>query len=122
VVVRPPCYPVLLGLDPASGPGVQCGMRIIAKRTLRQFWEQHPGARGPLEAWYSEAAKARWESPQQIKNQFGSASILKGGRVVFNIGGNKFRLILSMDYGRQACYVKFIGTHRAYDAIDAETI
>ena len=68
------------------------------------------------------AAKARWESPQQIKNQFGSASILKGGRVVFNIGGNKFRLILSMDYGRQACYVKFIGTHRAYDAIDAETI
>jgi len=97
-------------------------MRIIAKRTLRQFWEQHPGAQGPLEAWYSETAKARWESPQQIKNQFGSASILKGGRVVFNIGGNKFRLILSMDYGRQACYVKFIGTHRAYDAIDAETI
>ena len=97
-------------------------MRIIAKRTLRQFWEKYPDAQGPLEAWYSETAKAYWENPQQIKKQFGSASILKGGRVVFNIGGNKYRLILSMDYGRQACYVKFIGMHSAYDSIDAETV
>ena len=97
-------------------------MRVIAKRTLRQFWEQYPDARGPLEAWYSEVAKACWKSPQQIKAQFGSVSILKGGRVVFNIGGNKYRLILSMDYGRQACYVKFIGTHRVYDTIDAGTV
>ena len=64
--------------------------------------------------------KAHWENPQQIKEQFGSASILKGGRVVFNIGGNKYRLVLAMDYRRQACYVKFVGTHRQYDAIDAE--
>ena len=97
-------------------------MRIIAKRTLRQFWEKHPAAQGPLEAWHSEAAKAQWKNPQEIKNQFGSASILKGGRIVFNIGGNKYRLILSIDYGRQACYVKFIGTHKEYDAIDAETV
>ena len=97
-------------------------MRVIAKRTLRQFWEQYPDAQGPLEAWHSETVKARWKNPQQIKEQFGSASILKGGRVVFNIGGNKYRLVLAMDYRRQACYVKFVGTHRQYDAIDAETV
>ena len=97
-------------------------MRIIAKRTLRQFWERHADAQGPLEAWHSEAAKAHWDNPQQIKDQFGSSSILKGGRTVFNIGGNKYRLILSMDYERQACYVKFIGAHREYDAIDAEFV
>ena len=97
-------------------------MRIIAKRTLRQFWEQYPDAQGPLEAWHSETVKARWKNPQQIKEQFGSASILKGGRVVFNIGDNKYRLVLAMDYRRQACYVKFVGTHRQYDAIDAESV
>jgi mRNA interferase HigB len=97
-------------------------MRVIAKRILRQFWEQNPDARGPLEAWHAETVKACWENPQQIKAHFGSASILEGGRVVFNIGGNKYRLVLSVDFGRQACYVKFIGTHRQYDAIDAETV
>ena len=97
-------------------------MRVISKRTLRQFWEKYPDAKGPLEAWHAETLKARWETPQQIKKQFRSASILKGGRVVFNIGGNKYRLILAMDYGRQASYVKFVGTHHQYDAIDAETV
>jgi mRNA interferase HigB len=97
-------------------------MRVIAKRTLRHFWEQYPDAQGPLEAWHSETVKSRWQNPQQIKEQFGSASILKGGRVVFNIGGNKYRLVLAMDYRRQACYVKFVGTHHQYDAIDAETV
>ena len=97
-------------------------MRVISKRTLRQFWEKYPNAKGPLEAWHAETLKARWENPQQIKEQFRSASILKGGRVVFNIGGNKYRLILSMDFERQASYVKFVGTHRQYDSIDAETV
>lgn len=97
-------------------------MRVIAKRTLRQFWESHPDARGPLEAWHEEAHKADWSNPQEIKAQFGAASIRKGGRLVFNIGGNKYRLIVAFDFGRQACYVKFIGTHRQYDAIDAETV
>jgi len=68
-------------------------MRVIAKRTLRQFWERYPNAQGPLAAWHSETVKAHWKSPQQIKEQFGSASILNGGRVVFNIGGNKYRLV-----------------------------
>lgn len=97
-------------------------MRVIAKRTLRRFWKRHSDAQGPLEAWHSETLKASWPTPQRVKLQFGSASILKGGRVVFNIGGNKYRLIVSMDFGRQACFVKFIGTHAEYDAINAETV
>jgi len=97
-------------------------MRVIAKRTLREFWEKNPDAEGPLRSWHQETNRAHWETPQQIKEQFGSASIIKGGRVVFNIGGNKYRLIVAMDYGRQACFIRFIGTHRAYDAIDAETV
>lgn len=97
-------------------------MRVIAKRTLREFWEKNPGAQGPLKSWHEEARRANWESPQQIKAQFGSASILKAGRVVFNIGGSKYRLVVAMDYGRQVCFIKFIGTHRQYDAIDAETV
>ena len=97
-------------------------MRVIAKRTLREFWEKNPDAEGPLKSWHEETSRAHWETPQQIKGQFGSASILKGGRVVFNIGGNKYRLVVAMDYERQACFIKFIGTHRAYDEIDAETV
>lgn len=97
-------------------------MRVIAKRTLRRFWAIHPDAQSPLEAWYSEAQKARWKTPQQIKAQFGPASILKAGRVVFNIGGNKYRLVLAVDFGRQACFVKFVGTHAEYDGINAETV
>lgn len=97
-------------------------MRVIAKRTLREYWERHPDAEGPLRSWHEETKRARWETPQQIKEQFGSASILKGGRVVFNIGGNKYRLVVAMDYERQACFIKFIGTHSAYDEIIAETV
>lgn len=99
-------------------------MRVIAKRTLRQFWakSQYSDAKGPLEAWHAEALKASWKTPQQVKAQFGSASVLKNGRVVFNIAGNKYRLVIAVDYRRQACFVKFIGTHRQYDSIDAETI
>ena len=63
-----------------------------------------------------------WKSPQDIKDQFRSASILKGNRVVFNVAGNKYRLIIAIDYGRQVCFVKFIGTHKQYDQIDAEVV
>lgn len=97
-------------------------MRVIAKRSLREFWQQHPDSEGPLEAWHAEAVKATWQTPQEVKAQFRSASILKNSRAVFNIGGNKYRLIVSIDYGRQACFVKFVGTHKRYDAIDAETV
>ena len=98
-------------------------MRIIAKRTLRNFWESLPkyaDAQAPLEAWHFEALKASWATPQEIKAQYRSASILKNNRVVFNIAGNKYRLIVSIDYKRQACFIKFVGTHKQYDEIDAE--
>jgi len=99
-------------------------MRIIAKRTLRRFWELHnySDSRGPLEAWHSESIKANWKTPQDIKKQFRSASILKNSRVVFNIAGNKYRLIVAVDYKRQAMFIKFIGTHKQYDEIDVEAI
>ncbi len=100
-------------------------MRVIAKRTLRAFWEsapQYADAKGPLEAWYTEARKATWRTPQDIKSQFRHASILKNNRVVFNIGGNKYRLIVAVDYQRQALFIRFIGTHRQYDTIDAEVV
>ena len=99
-------------------------MKVIAKRTLREFWEvpQHADAKSSLEAWHAEAQKAMWNSPQDIKDQFRSASLLKGNRVVFNVAGNKYRLIIAIDYGRQVCFVKFIGTHKQYDQIDAEVV
>ena len=98
-------------------------MRIIAKRTLKLFWESEPtyaDAQASLEAWHFEALKASWATPQEIKSQFRSASILKNNRVVFNIAGNKYRLVVSIDYVRQVCFVKFVGTHKQYDDIDAE--
>jgi len=98
-------------------------MRVIAKRTLCNFWASEPeysDAQASLEAWHFEALKASWATPQEIKAQFASASILKNNRVVFNIAGNKYRLIVSIDYIRQACFIKFVGTHKQYDAINAE--
>lgn len=97
-------------------------MRVIAVSTLRDFWERNPDAEQPLKAWYEEATHASWASPAQIKAQFRHASVLKSRRVVFNIKGNDYRLIVAIAYKLQIVYVKFIGTHQAYDAIDAETI
>lgn len=98
-------------------------MRVIAKKTLKQFWSlspQYRDSKTSLEAWYAEAIRATWDTPQEIKVQFRSASILKNSRVVFNIAGNKYRLIVSIDYRRQVCFIKFVGTHKEYDLIDAE--
>lgn len=100
-------------------------MHIIAKSRLRQFWESSPSyldSAEPLTAWYRHFEKCEYKTPQEIKEVFGSASILKGGRVVFNIGGNKYRLIVAFDYERQVGFIKFIGTHEQYDNIDAEQI
>jgi mRNA interferase HigB len=99
-------------------------VRIIAKSTLKKFWER-PGredARGPLESWHDEALAANWRSPQAIKNQYRSASMCGNNRVVFNIGGNKYRLVVQMHYQAQIVWVKFLGTHAEYDLIDVETV
>jgi mRNA interferase HigB len=100
-------------------------VRIIALSTLKAFWEASPAhadAREPLLAWYRYAVKADWASPAAVKADFRSASVLKDGRVEFNIAGNKYRLVVWVNYAYRVVYVRFIGTHAAYDAIDAQTI
>ena len=99
-------------------------MRVIAKSTLVKFWSQSENAdsEGALKSWYDEAVKASWKSPQDIKAQYGSASICGNHRVVFNIAGNKYRLVVEMQYGAGIAWVKFIGTHARYDRIDVETV
>lgn len=99
-------------------------MRVIAKSTLVRYWQQ-PGfadAQAPLESWYEEAIKAEWKTPQDVKGKFGNASICGNNRVVFNIGGNKYRLVVEMQYRAGIVWVKFVGTHAEYDKIDVETV
>lgn len=97
-------------------------LRVIAKRTLREFWKQNPDSQQQLLAWYREASKAQWTNPNEIKAQYASASILKNSRVVFNICGNNYRLIVEINFPRQWVFIRFIGTHKMYDKIDANTI
>ena len=100
-------------------------MRIIALSTLKAFWEQNHtyiDAMEPTLAWYRYTLKAIWASPVDVKKDFGKASILKNGRVVFNIAGNKYRLIVQINYAYQIIYIRFIGTHAQYDKISAQTI
>lgn len=99
-------------------------MGVIAKSTLRKFWEQpqHADAQGPLESWHNEAAQANWTSPQDIKAQYRNASICGNCRVVFNIAGNKYRLVVEMQHRAGIAWVKFVGTHARYDKIDVETV
>jgi mRNA interferase HigB len=97
-------------------------MRIVAKRTLLTFIEDHAQAEQALLAWYAEASKATWRTPQDIKDQYASASFVGRNRVVFNIKGNTFRLIVAIAYQTGVAYVKFVGTHAEYDKVDAATV
>ncbi|KAA9131540.1 type II toxin-antitoxin system HigB family toxin [Marinihelvus fidelis] len=99
-------------------------MRIISRKTLVSFWSQpqHQDAELPLRAWWVLARKADWASPHDIKGQFASASVIAGNRMVFDIGGNKYRLIVKFNYAYRTGYIRFVGTHEAYDQVDAETI
>ncbi|MBD1554676.1 type II toxin-antitoxin system HigB family toxin [Pseudomonas typographi] len=99
-------------------------MRVIAKSTLVKFWgvPGYEDAKAPLESWHDTVLKATWKTPQEVKDQFGNASICGNNRVVFNIGGNKYRLVVEIQYRASIIWVKFIGTHKRYDEIDVETI
>ncbi|MCU0930512.1 MAG: type II toxin-antitoxin system HigB family toxin [Serpentinimonas sp.] len=97
-------------------------MRVIAVSTLRAFWLRHPDAEQPLKSWYEEVANTHWTQPADIKAHYRTASVLKNRRVVFNIKGNDYRLIVAVAYQLQIVYVKFVGTHREYDAVNAETV
>ena len=97
-------------------------MRIIALSTLRDFWVKHPDALEPLAVWHAIASRVRWASPADIKAAYRNASFIAGNRVVFNIKGNDYRLVIAMHYNRQIAYIRFVGTHRQYDQIDATTV
>jgi mRNA interferase HigB len=100
-------------------------MRVIAVSTLKAFLSGHPeyqDAEGPTLAWYRHALRSDWSKPSDVKAQFGNASVLQYGRVVFNIGGNKYRIVVWIDYSYRILYIRFIGTHKQYDDIDAQTI
>ena len=97
-------------------------MRIIAKRTLRTFWERDPRAEQPLKSWYAIAKKADWSSPTDVKQAYGNASLIGNDRVVFNIGGNRYRLIVRFDYTHRIGFVRFVGTHAEYDAVNASRV
>jgi mRNA interferase HigB len=99
-------------------------MRIIALKTIREFWEnpRNSESERALRHWYQIATSADWSSPQAVKFQYGNASVVGNNRVVFNIAGNKYRLVVKFNYARQIGYIRFIGTHAQYNVIKAETV
>ncbi|MDR6955984.1 mRNA interferase HigB [Ancylobacter sp. 3268] len=98
-------------------------MQIVARRTLKQFWTLYPRAEAPLEAWFALASRVEWGGPAEVKAMFGTTVDFVGdNRVIFDIGGNKFRLIVHVSYRYKRVLIKFVGTHKEYDAIDPETV
>lgn len=98
-------------------------MRVIAKSTLRAFWTRHPQAEVPLRTWYVAVSHAFWNGPSDVKTMFGgNVDFVRDNRIIFDIGGNKYRLIIHADYAYKRVLIKFIGTHSQYDRIDSETV
>lgn len=96
--------------------------RILAKRTLRNFWVKYPDSKIYLETWFETVSKASWKTPSDIKEFYATVTILKNSRVVFNIKGNDYRLIAKINYPKEWLFIRFIGTHKQYDKIDANEI
>ncbi len=101
---------------------IKKALRIISKKILREFWEKHNDCEQQLKAWYREAENAVWKNSNEIKSDYPSASILKNNRICFDIKGNKYRLIVRINYDYQMVWIRFIGTHADYDKIDANRI
>ena len=97
-------------------------MRVIAKKILREFWDKHSDCEQQLKSWYQETSNAEWKTPNEIKSEYPSASILSNNRIVFNIKGNNYRLIIKINYDYQIVWIRFIGTHSEYDRINANEI
>jgi mRNA interferase HigB len=94
-------------------------VRVIAKKVLRDFWKKHPDCEQQLKTWYKEANEAIWRNTREIKKNYPTASFLEGNRVVFNIKGNHYRLIVRINFDYQMIWIRFIGTHAQYDRVDA---
>ena len=97
-------------------------MRIVAKKTLRDFWNKHKDCEEQLKSWHNETSKTKWKNPNELKKDYPSASILENNRIVFNIKGNNYRLVVKINYEFQIMWIRFIGTHADYDKIDANKI
>lgn len=97
-------------------------MRVISKKILREFWVSYSDSEQQLKSWYQETKKATWKTPGEIKSEYPKASILKSGRVVFDICGNKYRLVVKINYQRQWVFIRFIGMHNEYNKIDVDKI
>lgn len=97
-------------------------MRIIARKTLKDFWADYPDAEEPLKSWFKVTSEADWKSPQDVKKLYRNATILKDGRAVFNIAGNKYRLVVWINYAYRVVYIRFVGTHEQYDKTDVQKI
>ena len=97
-------------------------MRIISRKALRVFWEDHPDAQQALQAWYVDVKHATWNSPADIEKVYRNASFVANNRVVFNIRGNKYRIIVAIQYKFKIVFVRFVGTHREYDQVDAAAV
>jgi len=97
-------------------------VRIVAKGTLRNFWTKHKDCEEQLKSWYNEVNKTDWDNPNELKNEYPSASILEDNRIVFNIKGNNYRLIVKINYEYKIMRIRFIGTHGEYDKINANKI
>lgn len=97
-------------------------MRIVAKKTLKIFWDQHKDCENALKIWFHETERSIWKTPNDVKRQFASASILESNRVVFNIKGNSYRLVTKINYDYGILWIRFIGTHAEYDKINASEI
>lgn len=97
-------------------------MRVLFKSRLLKFWQTHPDARGPLQTWLSEVERAQWQMPGQVTERYPSASAVAGNRIVFRIKGNRFRMVVEIDYQREELYILFLGTHAEYNRIDATKV
>ena len=97
-------------------------MRIFTYKRLREFWERHPDVKQPLLAWYKEAEDADWGTPAAVKSRYPDASVIRNNRVVFNVKGNDYRLVVQINYPYRAVYIRFLGTHAEYDRVDAEEV
>ncbi len=97
-------------------------LRVIAKKVLREFWEKHNDCEQQLKAWFQEASKAEWKNSNEIKTEYPSASIIGNDRIVFNIKGSSYRVIIKINFDYQMIWIRFIGTHPEYDKVNAKTI
>ena len=97
-------------------------MRIVAKKTIIDFYKKHKEAKSQINAWYYEVKNSSWDNPAQVKEKYGNASIIGDNKVVFNIKGNRYRLVTKINYKLKIVFIKFIGTHKAYDKINMEDI